>query len=238
MFFKFMPRGLSGLLGDGEIKFDLEKIRTLGSVALLLSVLAACSTSPYRGEGSRSNEATESLRVPSDPRNEPTASLRSFTAERPLESLVNSSPIAGNSDSTPTVNRPNDGALATQQTGEEVALRAIALVGKPYRYGGADLDGFDCSGLVYFIYQQLGKEVPRTATQQQRAAKRVARSALTPGDLVFFKRTRGKAITHVGIYVGDNRFVHAPQSGKSIELRALDEQYFVSRWIAAGRFDY
>lgn len=126
--------------------------------------------------------------------------------------------------------------LNAASLGEEVALRALALVGKPYRYGGADLDGFDCSGLVYFIYHQLGIDVPRTAHDQQHESMRVKRQALTPGDLVFFK-LRGRVVSHVGIYVGDNRFVHAPQSGKAIELRALDDQYFASRWVAAGRFD-
>jgi len=139
-----------------------------------------------------------------------------------------------------TQNTADDGASATlgsARLGDEVALRALALVGKPYRYGGADLDGFDCSGLVYFIYQQLNVEVPRTAQDQHREAARVPRQDLEPGDLVFFRlRARG-AISHVGIYVGENRFVHAPQSGKRIELRALDDHYFASRWVGAGRLN-
>jgi len=73
--------------------------------------------------------------------------------------------------------------------GEEIALRALALVGKPYRYGGADLQGFDCSGLVFYIHDTLGMIVPRTAADQQRAAISVDRSALQPGDLLFFKTT-------------------------------------------------
>ncbi|MGC3982897.1 MAG: C40 family peptidase [Steroidobacteraceae bacterium] len=120
--------------------------------------------------------------------------------------------------------------------GEEIALRAISLVGKPYRYGGADLQGFDCSGMVYFIHQALGIEVPRTAADQQRAAVSVNKVALLPGDLLFFRTTSAKRISHVGIYVGDNRFVHAPQSGKLIELRTLDDAYYGKRLAGTGRF--
>ena len=119
--------------------------------------------------------------------------------------------------------------------GEEIALRAMALVGKPYRYGGADLDGFDCSGLVYFIHQAMGIAAPRTAAQQQQAAMSVPRAQLLPGDLVFFKTTSRNQVSHVGIYVGDNRFVHAPQTGKLIELRTLDDAYYGSRLIGTGR---
>ncbi len=120
-------------------------------------------------------------------------------------------------------------------TGDEIALRAISLVGKPYRYGGADLQGFDCSGMVYFIHQALGIEVPRTAADQQRASMSVARSALLPGDLLFFRTTSGPRMSHVAVYVGENRFVHAPQSGRLIELRLLDDTYYGPRLAATGR---
>lgn len=119
-------------------------------------------------------------------------------------------------------------------TGAEIAIRAIALVGIPYRYGGADLDGFDCSGLVYFIHQQLGIGVPRTAADQQRAARQIARTRIAPGDLLFF-HTRGRGVSHVGIYVGENRFVHAPQSGRLIELRTIDDGYYGPRLVSVGR---
>lgn len=119
--------------------------------------------------------------------------------------------------------------------GNEIALRALALVGKPYRYGGADLQGFDCSGLVYYIHDALGLIVPRTASDQQKAAISVDKSGLVPGDLVFFKTSAGNQISHVGVYVGENRFVHAPQSGKLIELRSLDDSYYGPRLTSIGR---
>jgi len=114
-------------------------------------------------------------------------------------------------------------------------LRAIAHVGKPYRFGGADLAGFDCSGLVYFIHNELGIAVPRTASDQYDAAEPVKLMSLEPGDLLFFRTTARKRITHVGIYAGDGRFVHAPQSGRTIELRGLEDDYYKTHLVAAGR---
>jgi murein DD-endopeptidase len=128
-----------------------------------------------------------------------------------------------------------DTATISFSLGDEIALRAIALVGKPYRYGGADLDGFDCSGLVYFIHQELGLTVPRTAADQQRAAARIDATELKPGDLLFFRTSKHKRVSHVGVYVGEHRFVHAPQSGKLIELRTLDDSYYGPRLVSSGR---
>jgi murein DD-endopeptidase len=119
--------------------------------------------------------------------------------------------------------------------GDEIALRAIAQVGTRYRYGGADLAGFDCSGLVFFIHRELGMIVPRTAADQYSASKPVNVRNLSPGDLLFFRTTRAKRITHVAIYAGGGRFVHAPQTGRTIELRELSDEYYGPRLVGAGR---
>jgi len=113
--------------------------------------------------------------------------------------------------------------------GAEIALRAIAQVGRPYVYGGADLNGFDCSGLVFYIHRELGLSVPRTAAEQFSASERVDVKHLEPGDLVFFRTTKRREVSHVGIYAGEGRFVHAPQSGRLIELHALNDDYYGSR---------
>jgi cell wall-associated NlpC family hydrolase len=118
--------------------------------------------------------------------------------------------------------------------GDDIALRAIALLGKPYIWGGADLTGFDCSGLVRFIYDQVGIPVPRTAAEQYSAAKRIELTGLKPGDLLFF-RTQGQRISHVAIYTGEGRFVHAPRSGQPVEFRTLDDEYYRLRLAGAGR---
>jgi murein DD-endopeptidase len=119
--------------------------------------------------------------------------------------------------------------------GDEIAFRAIAQVGKPYRYGGADLNGFDCSGLVFFIHRELGMTVPRTAAEQYSASTPVNVRRMEPGDLLFFRTTKRKRVTHVGIYAGGGRFIHAPQTGRAIELRELTDEYYGPRLIGAGR---
>jgi murein DD-endopeptidase len=108
------------------------------------------------------------------------------------------------------------------------------MVGAPYRYGGADPRGFDCSGLVYYVYQQAGVEAPRTTTEQYRQSRRVRLSRLLPGDLLFFRISRRKP-SHVGIYVGNGRFVHAPSKGKSVDYALLDDDYWREHLIGAGR---
>jgi cell wall-associated NlpC family hydrolase len=118
--------------------------------------------------------------------------------------------------------------------GSEVAIRAISLLGAPYKFGGSGPKAFDCSGLVQFVYDEIGIDVPRTAAEQFRSVAPVKLAELEPGDLVFFK-THGSRVSHVGIYTGSNRFVHAPQTGRPIELRDMDDQYYRRRFVGAGR---
>jgi cell wall-associated NlpC family hydrolase len=117
------------------------------------------------------------------------------------------------------------------------ALRvAESRIGAPYRYGGAGPDAFDCSGLVSYAFRQAGIGVPRTAAQQFAAATQVTRPELRPGDLVFF-RLSGREVSHVGIYAGDDRFVHAPQRGGHVRMASLQDEVFRRGWAGAGRFD-
>ena len=118
--------------------------------------------------------------------------------------------------------------------GSEIVLRAIALLGAPYKWGGSGPTAFDCSGLVQYVHNELGITVPRTAEEQFRAATYVPVDELEPGDLLFFK-IRGRKISHVAIYAGSGRFVHAPQTGRPIEIRTLDDGYYRPRLAAAGR---
>jgi len=111
---------------------------------------------------------------------------------------------------------------------------AVDMIGTPYRYGGASPRGFDCSGLVYYAYGKVGIQAPRTTTAQYRQTKRMPVSDLRPGDLVFFALSRGKT-SHVGIYAGDGRFVHAPSSGKRVGYASLHNPYWRTRLSGAGR---
>src|SRR5262245_51936119 len=96
-------------------------------------------------------------------------------------------------------------AMPPLSTGNEIAMRALALIGVPYEFGGDGPTTFDCSGLVRYVHAQLGISVPRTAAEQYAAAKHVSLQDLEPGDLLFF-RTKGRNISHVAIYAGEGRF--------------------------------
>jgi len=120
--------------------------------------------------------------------------------------------------------------------GDEVALRAVSMLGKPYQWGGSSpRAGFDCSGLAQYAWQKAaGIKLPRTAHQMSRAGDKVSRQRLLPGDLVFFN-TQRRRYSHVGIYVGGGRFVHAPSKGKTIRLARLSNPYWSKRYNGARR---
>ena len=127
-------------------------------------------------------------------------------------------------------------AQVESTAGEKVVTIAAGLIGTPYRYGGENpRKGFDCSGLVFYSFEQMGLKVPRTAAEQRKAAGRVDRDDLEPGDLVFFRSSKGR-IDHVGIYAGDGRFIHAPNSGSVVSYAYLDDPYYRSHFVSAGRF--
>ncbi|MDB6091048.1 MAG: hypothetical protein JWN85_3832 [Gammaproteobacteria bacterium] len=119
--------------------------------------------------------------------------------------------------------------------GAVIARTATQLVGAPYHFGGADLQGFDCSGLALFVHERAGLEIPRTAEAQRRAARPVSLDALSPGDLVFF-RIKSRHVNHVGIYAGDGRFIHAPRSGAVVSYGDLHATYYRKHLVSAGRF--
>jgi cell wall-associated NlpC family hydrolase len=118
--------------------------------------------------------------------------------------------------------------------GTRVARTAVEYAGVPYKYGGDTPRGFDCSGLVFYSYQKVGFDVPRTAAAQSSAARPITLDALRPGDLVFF-RVKSKEVDHVGIYLGGGRFIHAPRNGRVVSAAYLDDPYYRTRLSGAGR---
>ena len=119
----------------------------------------------------------------------------------------------------------------------DVLMRALGLVGTPYRYGGnSPAGGFDCSGLVQYVFlDSAGLRLPRSTRELvAMEARKVDRDALRPGDLVFFSPGGGKA-SHIGIYVGEGRFVHAPSSGGTVRLDQLDAEYWRRAYAGARR---
>jgi cell wall-associated NlpC family hydrolase len=117
--------------------------------------------------------------------------------------------------------------------GARAAHVALAQLGEPYRYGGDGPGGFDCSGLVQYSYLQAGKALPRTTGQLWSVAQTVGRSELRPGDLLFFS-IAGK-MQHVGLYVGEGQFVHAPSSGRQVSVASLGSAYYQDAFLRAGR---
>lgn len=119
---------------------------------------------------------------------------------------------------------------------EEVSIQAMSLVGTPYRYGGNTPDsGFDCSGLVrYVVSRAANVELPRTTEAMGTRGVPLERQQVASGDLVFFNTT-GRPNSHVGIYVGQNRFVHAPSSGGTVRLEDMTKPYWASRYNGARR---
>jgi cell wall-associated NlpC family hydrolase len=127
------------------------------------------------------------------------------------------------------------GASALRNRGEALAKFALSLRGTRYRYGGATRDGFDCSGLVFYAHRQFGLEVPRTSREQAQGADAIKPRKLQPGDLVFF-HIDSRRVNHVGIYIGERRFVHAPGAGKPVTINSLDDEFYAESFASAGRF--
>lgn len=124
-------------------------------------------------------------------------------------------------------------AATSSLAGERAAAVALEQLGVPYRYGGSAPDGFDCSGLVHYSYARAGISVPRTTTALWDNAKPVDRRDMRVGDILFF-RIAGK-MSHVGMYIGNDRFVHAPTTGKVVSIGSLRSDYYKKALIRAGR---
>ncbi|EEZ44341.1 outer membrane protein [Neisseria gonorrhoeae FA6140] len=120
---------------------------------------------------------------------------------------------------------------------DELIGSAMGLLGIAYRYGGTSVStGFDCSGFMQHIFKRaMGINLPRTSAEQARMGAPVARSELQPGDMVFFRTLGGSRISHVGLYIGNNRFIHAPRTGKNIEITSLSHKYWSGKYAFARR---
>ncbi len=132
-------------------------------------------------------------------------------------------------------------SLAKQSVGDkttDLLGQAMGLLGVPYRRGGtSENSGFDCSGFVRHVYEQsFGKLLPHRAAEQAKVTETIEPTELKPGDLVFFN-TMKRAFSHVGIYVGDGKFIHSPRSGKSVQVDDMRSAYWKNRFNGARRVD-
>ena len=127
-------------------------------------------------------------------------------------------------------------AASALHTAQDLTAAALDLIGIRYKWGGNTPEtGLDCSGLVRYVFQQVtGVALPRTAKDMSRLGEQVDVSELQPGDLVFFN-TRRFAFSHVGIYLGENRFVHAPRRGREVEIATFDSGFWQKRFNGARR---
>lgn len=137
--------------------------------------------------------------------------------------------------SGPTVEQPVAPQSSTNKT-SELVVAAMGSLGVPYRRGGNTFEsGFDCSGFVRAMYEQtVGLMLPRIAAQQAAATQQIDRTELQPGDLVFFN-TMKRAFSHVGIYVGDHKFIHSPKSGAVVRIEDMRVNYWNRRFDGARR---
>jgi cell wall-associated NlpC family hydrolase len=133
----------------------------------------------------------------------------------------------------PTPGARDEGRRASSPAHDIVAT-ALSFRGVPYRPGGADPAGFDCSGLVSYVFAQHGHSVPRTVPEQYRLGQRIAGRSVSAGDLVFF-RTTGRGPSHVGIAISADEFVHAPSSTGVVRVEPLTARYWSSRFLGARR---
>jgi cell wall-associated NlpC family hydrolase len=137
----------------------------------------------------------------------------------------------------PAASPPAATATPTPRTagdGYAIAGTALGLRGTPYRNGGSDPSGFDCSGFVWYVFGQHGIRVARTVGEQYREGVDVAGEALQPGDLLFFN-TQGPGASHVGMAIGGDEFVHAPSSRGEVRVERISAPYWSSRYVGARR---
>jgi cell wall-associated NlpC family hydrolase len=126
--------------------------------------------------------------------------------------------------------------LAHRFDGRAIAQFAMGFRGVPYRLGGADPGGFDCSGLVQYVFAQYGIDVPRIVEQQYEVGDTIRPSDIKPGDLIFFNtKKNGDGASHVAIAIGQDSFVHAPNSTGVVRIETLGSAYWGARYVGARR---
>ena len=176
--------------------------------------------------------------------------MRAMPSDRAagLSGLMAAVLLAAGCAGTPARDTPADGGMlpvpavpaaeeplpASSDVRGPVVQLALSMVGVPYRYGGAHpSEGFDCSGLVYYSYTSNGHAVPRTSRAQFDAALKIPLVQAAQGDLLFFQDQ--EKLSHVGIYLGDGQFVHAPSSGGAVRVAEIESPYYQRHLIAVGK---
>lgn len=158
--------------------------------------------------------------------------VEKFTVEKIPDPLT--PPVSAEKPKPKTQEKQN--VSKAQYLREKIVSTAKKYIGIPYKWGGTSPQtGFDCSGFTSTTYKNNGFTIPRRSAHQYKIGKNIKRDELKKGDLVFFATGRGWNITHVGIYVGDSKFIHAPRSGRTISIESLENSYYKKRYYGARR---
>jgi cell wall-associated NlpC family hydrolase len=155
-------------------------------------------------------------------------------AHVPPEAEVRGEAASGTAEAAPPP--PSSAAAPATPFAGSVMAAAEELVGSPYRAGGTDPDGFDCSGFVQYVFSKAGGRVPRSVREQWEAGREVDAAGIAPGDLLFFA-IDGDRVSHVGIALGGDRFVHAPSSRGVVRVERLSAPYWAARFAGARRIE-
>ncbi len=153
-----------------------------------------------------------------------------------LLAVAGQSVQAAETDQAPDQNRVLARISSFTDRATNLAIEAMSLIGIHYRRGGnSPENGLDCSGMVRYVFKQSNDiDLPRTSAEMSRVGDQVEKNDLQPGDLVFFNTVR-RAFSHVGIYLGDNKFIHAPTPGSAVRIESMDLAYWKARFNGARR---
>jgi cell wall-associated NlpC family hydrolase len=162
----------------------------------------------------------------------------------PAESLPKPNPADEEAIRLATAGSPLPPSAPSGATGRsaaaEIVVTAVGAMGTPYRWGGSEATGYDCSGLIQYAYAQHGFTIPRRSVEQAAAGREVGRQleSLLPGDILTFAAEPGGSVTHVGLYVGNGRFIHSASKGVQISVLRGDDagiRWWIERWVGARR---
>ena len=228
-----------------QITLSLAIFSSLGFVTLSSSSALAAPPSP-EANTKQSNESN-SINLPALAN-----TLNAVTAVANANaSLINSNGASPSNSITNSTNSSSNGAInfvanftnqldkasqAVTDTASGLVTTAFGFLGVPYKFGGTNTEtGIDCSALVMLIYKEsLGMVLPRTAAEQAKASQSIDEKDLKPGDLVFYN-TMKRTFSHVGIYIGDGKFIHAPRTGAIVRVEEMDQTYWKKRFDGARR---
>jgi cell wall-associated NlpC family hydrolase len=219
---------------------DVSPPLSLAILALVLLPIGGCAHTPAQAEPDVVADVVPVQAAPNDGAGVALAPTRNDTSVAPASPVAPLLLAVRDAEDTFVVTLADPDA-DTVHTGEPVedvgygvARYALEFVGTPYVWGGNTPEGFDCSGLVQYSYARAGLEIPRAVVTQRKASRSVSRSNLRPGDLIFF-HIDGKRYSHIGIYIGDDKFVHAPRTGKFVSTASLSNPYWKQSFGGARR---